>query len=911
MLDFDELEVLEQAKADTPTKDAETDETTAVGSESADSADDNGVASTCEEPAAETEEESAKREEADGFKAELELEVEAERRVQLSHLEGSRAGVPGYLLMLPEKESGGKTKVCFVDVLNEQLLTLYKMLMKRDAVVRVGLELLQQQLIKFARFCGKVVQCRFNDRAIFYADRLVCCFTDTKRSAPGLCSIVKDMLAEETPRRKLKDFRASGDAALKKMLDLLKKLLTCCVAPTVQDKWLLEHGFDELKDFDNLPRPSPLWVINSGDEKEIMLSFAESPSNLKRVVIVGKSWKVSDLRRCLVHLGMRPEIELCSADDDYQMEGEQFAALPLEQVGSSIVVLYEDGHAWGLRDYWPDTSKVFVFVAKVLKTTAISATHILWELREKFRAKDFQKPYFALRSEASQNDRRNVKLVEMTFGVQSKILPKYGFAANSKGLQEMRDEISVHADNGSDLTVNKIRRDIHTILDMFHPLPAMPVIRSVVPPRFELSEKDKWLRHLADEGYAVVAGIVSPNEVKEAYKLLWDFIEESDITKKIKRDDVLSWENPHGLYQGWPAGLEDGIIHTNGIGQSRFLWHLRGLPAVKKVFTEIWGTEHLVTSFDGAGVFRPYGHDPKWKTTKTNWHHVDQAHRKRGLHCVQGLLTMKDANKNTGGLVVVPRSHRLFNEVLKSYPEPDKYWDFIGLSASDKILTEGQGGPRLVCAQSGDLILWDSRTVHSNTSPLVEDEDVIFSEDLIRAVAYVCMTPAIWCTSQTLTARESSFRRGVTTAHWPHEQHEMNCSHRAPNFELTMEQKKLVCPQLFHGWDEEAAQTGTLARGVPSCLPEEHFAISSPVAYVRRSPTLEWGTRNLITLQKGHKVSGHVFGNWLLISSSSDSTITAAAGEEAWCMITSSECSDDDPERKITQLLKNCSSGPD
>lgn len=36
------------------------------------------------------------------------------------------------------------------------------------------------------------------------------------------------------------------------------------------------------------------------------------------------------------------------------------------------------------------------------------------------------------------------------------------------------------------------------------------------------------------------------------------------------------------------------------IGHAAWLWHLRGLPRVVKAFETIWGTDDLLTSFDGA-----------------------------------------------------------------------------------------------------------------------------------------------------------------------------------------------------------------------------------------------------------------------------------------------------------------------
>jgi len=446
----------------------------------------------------------------------------------------------------------------------------------------------------------------------------------------------------------------------------------------------------------------------------------------------------------------------------------------------------------------------------------------------------------------------------------------------------MRDEMAVHADfTCRDQLVAKVRKDIHIILDMFQPLPKLPIIRPTFPPRFEASEKSEWLRHLADEGFVVIANAASEEQAEAAYALLWDFIEASDSSRKISRTDVSTWGDSNGSRCGWPAGRSDGIIHQRGIGQSRPLWLLRSLPKLKKVFADLWGTEQLVTSFDGAGVFRPYGHEAEWKTKKANWHHVDQAHLKRGLHCVQGLVTLKDANERTGGLVVVPKSHRFHTDVLRNYAQGKDGWDFIAINANDRIITADGGGPRMVCARAGDLLLWDSRTIHCNTLPLTEDVEVLSGHDLIRAVAYICMTPATWCTEEVMKKRATSFARGVTTSHWPHEYHSMSVANADPGFGLTPEQAELLTPSNLDS--EEAG----LRPGCPSCAPEGLFKvlIHSPV---RRSPTTEWG-RTTGSLTQGQTVAGYVFGDWVQLSSWPEGQLNQEPEDEAWCALRNEE----------------------
>ena len=77
----------------------------------------------------------------------------------------------------------------------------------------------------------------------------------------------------------------------------------------------------------------------------------------------------------------------------------------------------------------------------------------------------------------------------------------------------------------------------------------------------------------------------------------------------------------------------------------------------------------------------------------------------------------------------------------------------------------------LVTCKAGDLVLWDSRTMHCNT-PAIEPPSAAngYSEsELLRAVVYVCMTPRRFASASTLSQRRRAALVGLGTTHWPHE----------------------------------------------------------------------------------------------------------------------------------------------
>ncbi|CAJ1380827.1 unnamed protein product [Effrenium voratum] len=291
-------------------------------------------------------------------------------------------------------------------------------------------------------------------------------------------------------------------------------------------------------------------------------------------------------------------------------------------------------------------------------------------------------------------------------------------------------------------------------------------IGAIQPPRFNLdTDKQQFGQYLQEHGYAVVKNVASPPDIERARSLLWEFLEALPDTQ-VKRDDVRTW----GCPKDWLPSPSNGILHGFGFGQSDFMWHLRMLPGVKEAFAAIWGTDDLLVSFDGGNVFRPWRYNWDWLTSG-GWFHCDQNARlphSRGRVCVQGLVTLRAATAETGGLVVVPGSHLKHEELCSRSALSRGSGDFVPVSVDDPILQDAA----LVLAEAGDLILWDSRTVHCNTPALAPEEACSTpAEDdwqLIREAGYVCMTPCSFASQEVLQKRREAFEQNVSTSHWPH-----------------------------------------------------------------------------------------------------------------------------------------------
>jgi ectoine hydroxylase-related dioxygenase (phytanoyl-CoA dioxygenase family) len=272
-------------------------------------------------------------------------------------------------------------------------------------------------------------------------------------------------------------------------------------------------------------------------------------------------------------------------------------------------------------------------------------------------------------------------------------------------------------------------------------------------PRFEINDK-RWLAHLDAEGYAVVASVAGEDARESAEDLLWQFLEKHTSWRRSK---PRTWTD-EGIE---PIGsVQNGIVNGAGMGQSDFLWYLRTLPKVRSAFAQIWGTDALITSFDGANIFRPWQHG--FRKTVCGWWHTDQGRAKMGRHAVQGFVSLFEADGRTGGLTVVPKSHLRFREVVEDQQNPQT--DYFAVQPYCPVFQELP--PRLVSCQPGDLVLWDSRLIHAN-APAVETP--ITPEDrLLRAVGYVCMTPRNFASEETLKGRRAAYEHRFSTSHWPH-----------------------------------------------------------------------------------------------------------------------------------------------
>mmetsp|Transcript_30158 Transcript_30158/g.86361 ORF Transcript_30158/g.86361 Transcript_30158/m.86361 type:complete len:345 (+) Transcript_30158:92-1126(+) len=287
---------------------------------------------------------------------------------------------------------------------------------------------------------------------------------------------------------------------------------------------------------------------------------------------------------------------------------------------------------------------------------------------------------------------------------------------------------------------------------------------------FDVADEAGWLAHLREEGFVVIRRCAEVAEVEAGRSLFWDALEK---VTPARRDDLATWG-------GWRLDQRGFSINGN-VTQGEGAWMIRSLPRVRQVFERIWEESDLICSMDLLLVWKPWWLGPsvgvplaRWRP-KTEGLHVDQNPLfKPDFACVQGMVPLYDVTAETGGLEVVPRSHgpearalllERCGESLRSLG------DFCTLPGD----AFPAGASIVVAAGAGDLILWDSRTVHGGRVGTGEGEGEGLpvasgsTPQLARMALPVCMTPRRLASVEVLKARRDMFETGQPTNHWPHQ----------------------------------------------------------------------------------------------------------------------------------------------
>jgi hypothetical protein len=266
--------------------------------------------------------------------------------------------------------------------------------------------------------------------------------------------------------------------------------------------------------------------------------------------------------------------------------------------------------------------------------------------------------------------------------------------------------------------------------------------------------------YLREHGYVVIAAVLSPEQCATALGLTWDYLE--GLGTGIDRADWTTWDDDR-----WPTAAHGGILPGHGIGHSAAQWFIRGAPAVKDVFAAVWDEDDLLVSFDGMALWRPWALNEAWRTNRGgSWLHIDQHPITRpGQQCVQGLVNLLPTSPAVGGNVLIPGSHKAFETIPQVYPERlgrlPLDLDHFRFPSDDPLLA---GTPPIMChLEAGDMLLWDSRTIHCSSGSLQTPPT---TPQLMRAISLVCMMPRRLTPPQVLEQRRKAVEAVISTTNW-------------------------------------------------------------------------------------------------------------------------------------------------
>lgn len=264
-----------------------------------------------------------------------------------------------------------------------------------------------------------------------------------------------------------------------------------------------------------------------------------------------------------------------------------------------------------------------------------------------------------------------------------------------------------------------------------------------------------WRDDFFKNGYYIFKGAISKEKATEYYyKKTLDWLQSFDNGFDLNNKET--WTKEH-----LPQSFKNMYINYCA-AQEKFMWNSRTEPYIIKPFSELWGTDELVVSFDAFNVSLPGRKDEDFRP----WPHTDQAPERKGLSCVQGLLNLTPAGPKDGGLLLTTGSSALFEEYFETHPirprisNDAKHYDLYLFQQDDIEWFKSKGCREIkVEAEPGDLVLWDSRTIHHVAK---------IGSEQIRSVIYVCMTPRALATPEDLALKKDIFEKYEATTHWPH-----------------------------------------------------------------------------------------------------------------------------------------------
>ncbi|KAL8281007.1 hypothetical protein RQP46_006686 [Phenoliferia psychrophenolica] len=257
--------------------------------------------------------------------------------------------------------------------------------------------------------------------------------------------------------------------------------------------------------------------------------------------------------------------------------------------------------------------------------------------------------------------------------------------------------------------------------------------------------KDSLRSELALNGYTVVKAAIPLSRALAYRDRAHEWLEGFGLG--YDRTDESTFTDGH-----LPPHIKGGMFsECTTVAHSRWVWDVR--------------TQAFLYNFDGVSSAYLLENIVE---NKVFWMpHMDQSPNRSGFFVAQGLVNLNYNGINDGGLMVLKGSSRLMEEYFDTFPEEKangNSWgpaDWYGFSDEQQKWFFGRGCEWVkVTAEPGDLILWDSRSMHYNRRP---------TGDIDRVCTYVCMAPIELLNDADRATKQQLFKTSGATTHNPFE----------------------------------------------------------------------------------------------------------------------------------------------
>ncbi|OJJ08889.1 hypothetical protein ASPVEDRAFT_48021 [Aspergillus versicolor CBS 583.65] len=271
-----------------------------------------------------------------------------------------------------------------------------------------------------------------------------------------------------------------------------------------------------------------------------------------------------------------------------------------------------------------------------------------------------------------------------------------------------------------------------------------------------INETPKWLVELSTKGWTVVHETIPKVKALEYADKAYDWLESWNLG--FDRNDP-STRKASNL----PYHIRGGLYNAYGIGHEQFVWDLKSEPGLVEKWEQIWGTSDLLVSFDGINLSMPEKERPKTDPVFAPWSHVDQSPFNTRFDTVQGILNLLPNGPEDGGLMILEGSSSFYSELWQRFDHKQgdgwnkSAFQFVDEEMCQWLESKGCKWTK-VCAQPGDLLLWDSRTIHYGAAPSSTND---------RFAAYVCYKPASSVSDEAKKVRIEAFNSKKNTTHDP------------------------------------------------------------------------------------------------------------------------------------------------